>query len=210
MKKYILTLDIFIIYSFISFFFANNSIAEQTSGLRIVQSLSMLKQKTNLKQYDVDDITIKILDNRSIDEYLNSEGVDRNLLQDYITSVVQFKSYLGVSQKDALKVLSAIINRVYSDDGTVKPEEHSNNSDVDLNLSEEEAVKIIEIILVKIYGDQVLNQRPWIIRESDGIYVIKGSMPAGSLQDSGIQRGGTAEIHINKSNAQILKVRHGR
>jgi len=76
-------------------------------------------------------------------------------------------------------------------------------SALNLNLDKESAIKIAEIILVKIYGEKVLKQKPWSVSENDNSFKIRGTTVH-------TQKGGVAEIIINKSDARILHVIHER
>ena len=71
--------------------------------------------------------------------------------------------------------------------------------------AQNEAKKIVEIIIVKMYGKEVLSQRPWEIVESNNTYIIKGHNPLLSNE-----RGGIVKVIINKQNAEILDISHGR
>ncbi len=114
-----------------------------------------------------------------------------------------FKKMLNVSKSDALKTLNAIVARQYSNRNYAFKENLP--SKLNLNLSKDEAKKIVEIIIVKMYGKEVLSQRPWEIVESNNTYIIKGHNPLLSNE-----RGGIVKVIINKQNAEILDISHGR
>lgn len=108
-----------------------------------------------------------------------------------------------LSKSEILKILNAIVDR----NGLNKNYVIKKNLPLklNLNLSKDEAVKIADIIMVKVYGEGVLLQRPWVITESNGAYIIQG-------HNSGLsnERGGLIKVIIDKQNAEILDISHGR
>ncbi len=108
-----------------------------------------------------------------------------------------------LSKSEILKILNAIVDR----NGLNKNYVIKKNLPLklNLNLSKDEAVKIAEIIMVKVYGEGVLLQRLWVITESNGAYIIQG-------HNSGLsnERGGLIKVIIDKQNAEILDISHGR
>ena len=84
---------------------------------------------------------------------------------------------------------------------------------INLKLDKDEAIKIAEIILVKVYGEEVLKQRPWIIKELEESYVLKGTFHRVVIRTKDIIRttvGGVAYIEIRKDNAQVVWYSHTR
>jgi hypothetical protein len=70
--------------------------------------------------------------------------------------------------------------------------------------NKETALRIAEAIWLPIYGDNIYNQKPYIVTLVDSsIWIVKGTLPEN-------MRGGVAYIEIQKSNCKILKVTHGR
>ncbi len=78
--------------------------------------------------------------------------------------------------------------------------------DISESVQKDKVVDIAEKILVMVYGDDVLKQRPWIVKEhkNPDIYIITGTFHA-----SADAKGGVAEISILKKNFQIIRIGHG-
>ncbi|HYF02873.1 MAG TPA: YbbC/YhhH family protein [Patescibacteria group bacterium] len=71
-------------------------------------------------------------------------------------------------------------------------------------LNSETAIKIAEAVWMPIYGEKIYNKKPFIARLNKvGIWVVEGSLAKGML-------GGVPYIEIQKSDARILKVSHGK
>ena len=70
--------------------------------------------------------------------------------------------------------------------------------------NEEILIKVIEPILFGIYDkENIEEQKPYKIYDIENYYVVSGSLEKDSF-------GGTFIIIIDKRNAQILKITHGR
>ena len=68
----------------------------------------------------------------------------------------------------------------------------------------ETAIKIAEVIFDRFYGAyEISREKPFEVALRDGIWIVKGILPNGSL-------GGVAEIHIDKKDGKILYLFHGR
>lgn len=78
------------------------------------------------------------------------------------------------------------------------------NSENQIIKSEETLIKIIEPILFDIYGkENIERQKPYEINDFEDYYVVNGTLEKG-------RRGGVFLIIIDKRNAQILKITHGK
>lgn len=167
------------------------------------ETLNMLIKNSTLTVADIKELNNLILYDKSLSDYSKYQGINKILLDKYVDSIEEFQKRINVSKSDALKTLNAIVDRQYSNkDYTFK---ENFPSKLNLNLSKDEAKKIVEIIIVKIYGKEVLSQRPWEIVESNNTYIIKGHNPLLSNE-----RGGIVKVIINKQNAEILDISHGR
>jgi len=71
-----------------------------------------------------------------------------------------------------------------------------NLPEVNLNLDKKTAARIAEAVFVRLYGEEILNERPWLVSENDEIFFVKGTMRH-SL-------GGVAKMVINKKNGAII------
>jgi len=68
---------------------------------------------------------------------------------------------------------------------------------------ERTAIAIAEAILFPIYGDKnIREQRPYVVKHSEGKWTIEGTLPAGMV-------GGTFHIVIRQRDGQILEIGHG-
>jgi hypothetical protein len=72
------------------------------------------------------------------------------------------------------------------------------------------AIKIAEAVLFPIYGEEkIKKQKPYrVILIGDSIWAVNGTFPV--LPNNQIVRGGTFEIKIQKSDARVIEVYHGR
>ena len=167
------------------------------------ETLNMLIKNSTLTVADIKELNNLILYDKSLSDYSKYQDINKILLDKYVDSIEEFQKRINVSKSDALKTLNAIVDRQYSNKDYAFKENFP--SKLNLNLSKDEAKKIIEIIIVKIYGKEVLSQRPWEIVESNNTYIIKGHNPLLSNE-----RGGIVTVIINKQNAEILDISHGR
>lgn len=167
------------------------------------ETLNMLIKNSTLTVADIKELNNLILYDKSLSDYSKYQDINKILLDKYVDSIEEFQKMLNVSKSDALKTLNAIVDRQYSNKDYAFKENFP--SKLNLNLSKDEAKKIVEIIIVKIYGKEVLSQRPWEIVESNNTYIIKGHNPLLSNE-----RGGIVKVIINKQNAEILDISHGR
>ena len=70
--------------------------------------------------------------------------------------------------------------------------------------TQETAIKVAETLLFEIYGEQnIVKQRPYEVYNLEGYWIIKGTLPKGSL-------GGTFLIITNSTNGQVIKLTHGK
>ena len=167
------------------------------------ETLNMLIKNSTLTVADIKELNTLIIYDKSLSDYSKYQVINKILLDKYVDSIEEFQKMLNVSKSDALKTLNAIVARQYSNKNYAFKENFP--STINLNLSKDEAKKIVEIIIVKIYGKEVLSQRPWEIVESNNTYIIKGHNPLLSNE-----RGGIVKVIINKQNAEILDISHGR
>lgn len=167
------------------------------------ETLNMLIKNSTLTVADIKELNNLIIYDKSLSDYSKYQDINKILLDKYVDSIEEFQKMLNVSKSDALKTLNAIVARQYSNKNYAFKENFP--STINLNLSKDEAKKIVEIIIVKIYGKEVLSQRPWEIVESNNTYIIKGHNPLLSNE-----RGGIVTVIINKQNAEILDISHGR
>lgn len=167
------------------------------------ETLNMLIKNSTLTVADIKELNNLILYDKSLSDYSKYQEINKILLDKYVDSIEEFQKRINVSKSDALKTLNAIVDRQYSNKDYAFKENFP--SKLNLNLSKDEAKKIVEIIIVKIYGKEVLSQRPWEIVESNNTYIIKGH----NLLLSN-ERGGIVTVIINKQNAEILDISHGR
>lgn len=168
-----------------------------------VETLNMLMKNSNLTSTEIKELNDLILNDKSLKGYQKYSDIEKILLDKYINSIEEFEKDLMLSKSDVLKILNAIVNRLYLSENNVINE--NTLLKISLNLSKDEAVKIAEIIMVKMYGKEVLLQRPWEVTESGNTYIIKGHNPRLSNE-----RGGIVKVIIDKQNARILDITHGR
>jgi hypothetical protein len=83
------------------------------------------------------------------------------------------------------------------------PSEKTTADEVDVDLDEASAIQIAEIILVRVYGKDVLEERPWNVTNNGDVFRIEGTLMEGTL-------GGVAEIEINRTNAEVVSIIHGK
>jgi hypothetical protein len=76
---------------------------------------------------------------------------------------------------------------------------------IDLKLDKPTAIQLAETILVKIYGKEVLDERPWIVKETKTCFTISGTWKLGPNA-----KGGVAVIQISRKTAAVLAIIHGR
>ena len=69
-------------------------------------------------------------------------------------------------------------------------------------ITESKAIKIAEREFVKRYGKRVLKQRPWIISETNNMYMIRGTLRT--------LLGGVAMVEIRKSDGSVIRCTHGQ
>ena len=68
----------------------------------------------------------------------------------------------------------------------------------------ETAIRIAIAVWEPIYGkDEIQGQQPFRATLKDGVWIVRGSLPAGWV-------GGVAEVEIAQSDARILKLAHGK
>ena len=165
-----------------------------------VESLNILMKNSNLSSTEIKELNNLILNGKSLKGSERYSDIEKKLLDKYINSIEKFEKHLMLSKSE---ILNAIVDR----NGLNKNYVIKKNLPLklNLNLSKDEAVKIAEIIMVKVYGEGVLLQRPWVISESNGAYIIQG-------HNSGLsnERGGLIKVIIDKQNAEILDISHGR
>lgn len=66
------------------------------------------------------------------------------------------------------------------------------------------AISVSETILFKIYGrENIVIQRPYEINKINEYWVLNGTLPKNML-------GGTFLIILNSTNAQVIKLTHGK
>jgi NTF2 fold immunity protein len=69
---------------------------------------------------------------------------------------------------------------------------------------ESTAIKIALAVWEPIYGkSEIAEQAPYRASLKDGVWVVSGSLPVGSL-------GGTAIAEIAKEDGRVLRVSHGK
>ena len=75
---------------------------------------------------------------------------------------------------------------------------------VNLDLDEASAVKIAEVICVRVYGERVLAQKPWVVKmeQAETVFHISGTPRT--------KYGGVVEIRLQRSNAEVVSIRHGK
>ena len=71
--------------------------------------------------------------------------------------------------------------------------------------NKETAIRIAEAIWLPIYGEEIYDQKPYIVTLLDNIWIVEGSLP-----EEEEWRGGCAYIEIQKRDCKILKVQHFR
>lgn len=84
-----------------------------------------------------------------------------------------------------------------------KMDNNINNLSIDYVPNKETAEKVAEAIWLPIYGEKVYGQKPYDVSLSNGVWIVKGTLPKG-------MRGGVAYIEINKKDCRVLKVIHGK
>lgn len=134
-----------------------------------VETLNMLMKNSNLTSTEIKELNYLILNDKSLKGYQKYSDIEKILLVKYINSIEEFEKDLMLSKSDVLKILNAIVNRLYLSKNNVINE--NTLLKISLNLSKDEAVKIAEIIMVKMYGKEVLLQRPWEVTESGNTYI---------------------------------------
>jgi hypothetical protein len=66
----------------------------------------------------------------------------------------------------------------------------------------ETAIKIAEVVLFRLYGDRdIINQRPYQVKEEDDIWFISGTLKEGDL-------GSVFAVAISKQTGAILHLEH--
>lgn len=89
---------------------------------------------------------------------------------------------------------------------TLKHQGHNllNIKDFKVLDSEQVLLATIEPILYRHYGkENISEQQPYEVHEFKNYFVVMGTLPSGQI-------GGTFELVIDKRNAQILKLSHGK
>jgi hypothetical protein len=85
---------------------------------------------------------------------------------------------------------------------------------IDLELDEGTATQIAEIVLVHVYGNKVLEQRPWNVTKTNSTFKFEGTLPKPKIDaaESTIVtvKGGVAELEIDRINAAIISISHGK
>ena len=65
------------------------------------------------------------------------------------------------------------------------------------------AARAAERIFVMIYGNKVVSERPWRVTETNGCYLVTGSLPKGHL-------GGVAQLKLRKADGRVWVYYHGK
>ena len=71
--------------------------------------------------------------------------------------------------------------------------------------NEETAKKIAEAVWLPIYGEDIYQQKPFVVTLANDVWMVKGSYPA-----EGMRKGGVAYIEIQKKDCRILIVTHSK
>lgn len=66
-----------------------------------------------------------------------------------------------------------------------------------------EAARIAEEIFLRTYKKDVYSERPWQVTDTNGHYLVTGSLPKGSC-------GGVAQIKLRKSDGFVWLYYHGK
>ena len=69
-------------------------------------------------------------------------------------------------------------------------------------ITESKAIKIAEKEFVERFGGKVLEQRPWIISETNNVYMIRGTLRT--------RLGGVATIEIRRDDGSVVRCTHGQ
>ena len=68
----------------------------------------------------------------------------------------------------------------------------------------ETAIRLAEQAWIPVYGsEQIAGQRPFVATLSNGVWFVRGSLPANSV-------GGVVEAEIAATDGRVLRIRHGR
>lgn len=87
---------------------------------------------------------------------------------------------------------------------SVKAQEHNFHPNEGLVPDSKTAIAIAVAIWTPIYGEkQIASEVPYVATLEDGKWTVTGSLPPG-------WRGGTAIAVIAKSDAQVVRVSHGK
>ena len=98
--------------------------------------------------------------------------------------------FLAVLCACTLATFAQNVPALFDRPGGLVPDEHT-------------AVAIAEAILFPIYGEKnIRDQRPYVIKHTEGKWTIEGTLPAGMV-------GGTFHIIIRQRDAQVLEIGHG-
>ena len=65
------------------------------------------------------------------------------------------------------------------------------------------AVRIAIAVWLPIYGEIIYKEKPYIANLKNGVWIVKGSLPKGSV-------GGVAMIAIQKKDGKIITVIHSK
>jgi hypothetical protein len=72
---------------------------------------------------------------------------------------------------------------------------------VNLKLDEKSVIQIAETVFVRVYGKDVLEQRPWVVTEREGVFEIQGTFHGRGV-------GGVALMTIDPATAEVLMITH--
>ena len=65
------------------------------------------------------------------------------------------------------------------------------------------AARAAERMFVMLYGNEVVSERPWRVTETNGCYLVAGSLPKGCL-------GGVAQLKLRKDDGRVWVYCHGK
>ncbi len=73
---------------------------------------------------------------------------------------------------------------------------------------EQTAIKVAEAVLESVYGKKVLEEKPYKVHSTSGYWTIEGTLR--KEQGQALIHGGVFHIEINKVDAKVLYVTHGK
>jgi len=65
------------------------------------------------------------------------------------------------------------------------------------------AARAAERIFIALYGNEVVSERPWRVTETNGCYLVTGTLPEGFV-------GGVAQLKLQKANGRVWVHYHGK